>query len=205
MKSQNNNSLQEISWPAEEFKHQPKSFAWFIGFTIVSIALVVYAVFSKSVMTIIAFVLLITVAYLYAVKNPRILEHKITKTGIKAGNNLYPYKNIKKFWIVYQPPEVKTLNIETTAYLNNEVTIQLGNQDPVAVKLALRNYVPEDIDKEESLTDALGRKLKFWFALVVQPRRFGFAKGRGSDSRHGRDVGADILLCQDSFTFLKMI
>jgi hypothetical protein len=73
---------------------------------------------------------------------------------------VYSFKTIKIFWLDYRPPEIKTLNFITTAYINNQITIQLGDQDPVAVKLLLKQYLPEDLNREESLTEMLARKLK---------------------------------------------
>lgn len=83
-----------------------------------------------------------------------------------SGEILYPYKIIKKFWLVYNPPITKTLNFETTAYLNNRISIQLGSQDPVAVKLYLSQYLPEDLDRTESLSETLARTLKIWYYLA---------------------------------------
>jgi hypothetical protein len=49
-------------------------------------------------------------------------------------------------------PENKTVNFETVAYLNNHISMELGRQDPVAIKQFLKNYLQEDLDREESFT-----------------------------------------------------
>ena len=56
--------------------------------------------------------------------------------------------------------EIKTLNFETTAYLNNQISFQLGSQNPIELKLFLSQYLPEDLDRTESLTETLARSLK---------------------------------------------
>ena len=123
--------------------------------------LIVFAAFSKSIMTVITFVLLILLSYAFAVKPPKSLRHSIGQVGIKVGNVAYPYKNIKTFWVVYNPPDVKTLNFETTAYLNNPVSVELGDQDPVEVKMLLKNFLVEDLEREESLSEVIARKARF--------------------------------------------
>ncbi|MGE5297797.1 MAG: hypothetical protein ACM3KM_01400 [Acidobacteriaceae bacterium] len=155
------NKADILSWDAEEFKHNPKSLWWYVGFTIVSAGLILYAWYSRSVLTMILFVIMVIVAFIFARKTPKQLNHQLTPSGIIVGDMVYPYKNIKKFWIIYEPPYTKTLNLETTTYIGREVAIQLGRQNPVEVKMFLKKYLLEDLEKEESLTDIIARKLKF--------------------------------------------
>jgi hypothetical protein len=149
-----------ISWKTVDFKQQPKNKFWYPTFLLLSIGLIVFAIYSKSTITLIAFSLLVITVFIASFQKPKMITCKITKTGITAEKNYYPFKNIKKFWILYSPPIVTTLNLETTAYLNNTIAIELGDQNPLAVKAFLQKYLPEDLDKEESVTDVLSRKLK---------------------------------------------
>lgn len=150
-----------ISWTALEFVAHPKTPLWYLGFGVIALGLMVFGIFSQSIITIITFALLIIVAYVFAVKSPRRQTYELDARGIRVNDIIYPYKNIKTFWLVYNPPEVKALNFETTAYLNNLVSIELANQNPVAVKLFLNRYLPEDLDREESFSEVLARKVKF--------------------------------------------
>lgn len=152
---------QTISWQAREFAEYRKSAGWYVGFTILSVLLMTFAVFSKSPLTIIAFAVMIASVFLFTRQKARFVTCSITPIGISVGKVVYPYKNIKTFWLFYNPPEIKTLNFETTAYLNNTVTVELGDQDPVAVKLLLNKYLVEDLEREESFSDVLARKTKF--------------------------------------------
>jgi hypothetical protein len=150
-----------LTWDAPEFIEYKKNKSWHIGFILISAALLIFAFYSQSPITIIAFVLLIIVSYIFSNQKPRQARHSITSSGIIIGSVLYPYKNIKTFWILYDPPNVKTLNFETTAYLSNQVSIELGNQDPILVKFFLSRYLIEDLNRGESLTDTLSRTVKF--------------------------------------------
>jgi hypothetical protein len=149
-----------LTWKAPSHIQQKRSSNWYLGFAFVSLGLLAFAYYTQSLTAAITFVLIIIVLLILSTQPTQEVTYKVTKTGIIAGNTLYPFKIIKKFWVIYNPPAVKTLNFETTAYLNNRVTIQLGKQDPVQVKLVLANYLLEDIDMEESVSESLARKLK---------------------------------------------
>ena len=157
----NKNQLPEtISWKAQSHQAPEHSPAWYLGFGLVSLGLILFAIFTHSPLTLITFILIILVILVMSNQPARSVTYKLTKTGIAAGQIIYPYKVIKTFWIVYNPPKVKTLSFETSAYLNNKISVELNEQDPVIVKLYLSRYLIEDLDREESITDALARSLK---------------------------------------------
>jgi hypothetical protein len=152
---------QVIYWEAPEFVEHEKSIHWYIGFIIISLLLVSFAVFSQSLNTIITFAILILISFVFAQQKAKIVECAISSTGITLGKTFYPYKIIRNFWIIYRPSQIKTLNFETTAYVNNVVSIQLGNQDPVIIKTVLKKYLIEDLNRDESLSDVIARRVKF--------------------------------------------
>jgi len=149
-----------LVWKAQSHIQQKRSAFWYLAFSIVFILLLAYAFFTHSIITFLTFFLIMIVVLIISTQPALEKTYKVTKTGIAVGSVHYPYKIIKKFWITYRPPEVKTLNFETTAYLNNRVIIQLGRQNPVELKLVLSQYLTEDIDKQESVTETLARTLK---------------------------------------------
>lgn len=149
-----------LVWTAPSHIQPRRSPSWYLFFILISLGLVAYAVYTQSILTGITFGMIIVIVLVLSTRGGELTTYKITKTGISVGNTSYPFKVIKKFWIVYNPPEVKTVNLETSAYLNNRVIIQLGKQDPVTVKLVLSKYLPEDLDKEEHFSETLARRLK---------------------------------------------
>jgi hypothetical protein len=151
----------EISWQALEYPEYKKHPLWFIALALVVGALVLYGIYSKSWTTVATFALLGAMAVVYAAQKPKTLTIRLTGQGVQVNNLTYPYSVIRKFWIIYHPPAVKTLYLETTAYLNHILSLELGNQDPRAVKAFLKQYLQEDLDATESATDLIARKLKF--------------------------------------------
>lgn len=151
----------EISWQALEYPEYKKHPLWFVGLAIVTALLVLYGIYIKSWTTAAAFFLFGVLVMIYATQKPKTVTIKINGQGIQINNLLYGYPVIKKFWIIYNPPEVKSLYFETTAYLDRVVKLELGNQDPIAVKALLKQYLEEDLDAEESAADLIARKIKF--------------------------------------------
>jgi hypothetical protein len=153
-------NLQTISWQALEFKPHNKNPVWFICFGILSASLILYGFYSGNLLTVATFLIISIIALFFALQNPQPVTCQLKSTGIVVNRTFYPYRNIRKFWIIYGPQN-KTLNFETVAYLNSLISLQLGKQDPLAVKEYLKQYLQEDLDQQETLTDIIGRKLKF--------------------------------------------
>ena len=149
-----------ITWKAASHDQPQRSLVWYIGFGLVSGGLIIFGIYSHSILTIITFCVIIFSVLLISLQPPKTITYQATKTGLVSGNTIYPYKVIKIFWLVYNPPVIKTLNFETTAYLNNRISFQLGSQDPVELKLFLDQYLPEDLNRTESITETLARSLK---------------------------------------------
>lgn len=151
----------QISWSAPEFIHYPKNAWWFVGLTVIGLGLAVYFAFRKEFLNAFLFLLFYMIAYYYSKIKAKILEIKIDEKGVTFGGNHISYAQIKSFWIVYEPDVVKTLNFETTAYLNRFITLQLGNTDPEQVREVLSEHIVEDTDRGEQISDKLARTLKF--------------------------------------------
>jgi len=151
----------EIVWTAPEFVHYPKSRGWFLILGIAGLALIAYFLVQKDFLTSMMFVLLLAMAFLFARARPRQITITLTPRGVKLNDTLLAYQQIKTFWIVYEPPHIKTLNFETSAYLNRFLTLQLEDMDPVQVRDFLLEYLSEDLDRQERLPDKISRTLKF--------------------------------------------
>lgn len=151
----------EITWQTLEYPEYKKHPLWFIGLALFIAALVLYGIYIKSWTTVVAFALFGILALIYASQKPKTLTIKINGQGVQVNNILYVYPVIRKFWIIYNPPEVKSLYLETTAYIDHTVKLELSNQDPRAVKILLKQYLEEDLEAKESTADLIARKIKF--------------------------------------------
>ncbi len=152
--------IQNIKWEAWEFKLHQRSSLWYIVSLLLAVALIGYGVYTRNILTIVTFVVAAAAWFFYSMQTPRLLVHELTTTGIRVGEVFFPFRNIKKFWIIYTEAN-KSLNLETTAYLNNHILLQLGKLNPTQVKQFLKAYIPEDLDRQENISDVIARKIKF--------------------------------------------
>ena len=106
--------------------------------------------------------MVVVILFLHQRKDPIELEIKITEAGVEIGNKFYVYKELDKFFIIYEPPEISNLYIEFKSNLKPDLSIPLREQNPIKVRDILIDFLAEDIDKEEEPTsDFLTRWLKF--------------------------------------------
>ncbi|HEX5430287.1 MAG TPA: hypothetical protein VFX17_04420 [Patescibacteria group bacterium] len=149
-----------LSWTALEFQEREKNNWWYAAFFIISAALIGYSVYLHETLTVITFSVLAVAVFIFSHQRPRQIQYSLTPVGVNMGRTQMPFRNIKKFWIIYTDQN-KTVNFETTSYLNSVLTLELGRQDPLPVKIFLKSYLPEDLQKEESFTEVISRKIKF--------------------------------------------
>ena len=149
-----------IEWQAPEFRHYPKNAAWFISFAIIVAMLVIYQVFQKDWFGAISVAVIATMFGIFAVHRPKIVTIKISTLGLHIDDTTIPFNNIRQFWIV-DTEQHKTLNIDTTAYLNHQLHIELNDQDADEVQEVLSELLPEKEDKQETAAQRIAHKLKF--------------------------------------------
>lgn len=149
-----------MQWEAPEFIKHSKGIKWFVVAGIAIAALVLYAIQTHSLTMAMAFIVLAGVYALSHHHEPRTISMQVTTLGVRAGKRKIPYNHIKAFWIVYHPPHVKTLKLLTTDQLFSEITIQLGDKDPGAVRAQLLKELPEYEGRGENFIDVLIRVTK---------------------------------------------
>ena len=151
----------QITWSAPEFVHYQKSQVWFFFLTVIGLGLAVYFFLQKEFVTAALFLLMFIIVFGFAKRKPKIVKISLDSSGLKLNDLRIPYQQLKNFWIVYNPPAVKTLNFESSAYLNRFITLELEKEDPVKIRRFLLEYLPEDLDRDEHLTQKISRTLRF--------------------------------------------
>lgn len=143
-----------LKWQAKEFKKRQKTVSWYIGWGILSLLIIAFAVWQKSALMVIVFVLISVCVYLFAQKEPKKINFAISKKGIKIDGKLYDYDELKSFWIFYDPPSKKILSLESKKILMPYVNIPINKLNPVKLRKILLKYIPEK-EHQESLIDNL--------------------------------------------------
>ncbi len=148
-----------FSWRAPEYLQHEKGALWYLIAGIVAAAFTLVAILQENWTLAIA-ILIFAVVYYYLQNYhpPKEIEIKISEIGIKIGHKIFPFSHIKAFWIHYDPPYVKTLNFRLDkGHYYHDVSIQMNEEDPVALREYLCTQVPEWEGKNEAFIDILMR------------------------------------------------
>jgi hypothetical protein len=134
----------KIAWEAREYERKPKSATWFAIAGIVLAGMIIYAIITQSPIMAITFILIGVVGYLFINREYPIISVVIDVDGIHVGKEMYPYENIRSFWIFYEPGEEKALSLHTNGDLTPFVRVPLGDKmSPLHLRTLLLQFLPE--------------------------------------------------------------
>jgi len=150
-----------LSWQFPEYNIYERKKSWYIWAGIFFLGLLSYAVFTANFLFGLIMIMAAIILFVSHNKEPENLNFSLSEKGIIVEDKIYPYKDIKKFWLLYEPPEVKNIYFEFKSSFKPILIIPLQNQNPLKVREILKKYLTEDLEKEnESTSDALARVLK---------------------------------------------
>ena len=91
--------MQNISWSAPEYEEKERSKDWFWALGIIiftsSAAAIIYGNYFFAALLIISGALL----GVLRMKKPEMVSYELNDKGFAVGTSLYPYENIKSFWV----------------------------------------------------------------------------------------------------------
>lgn len=149
------------SWEFPEFIKYQRNAAWYVTAFLIGGLFLVYAIWTYNFLFAFIIIMLGFIIILYIIKEPITIRFKITEDGLELNHHFYPYKEIKAFWVIYEPPEVKNLYFEFKSAIKPKFSIPLLAENPLEIRKMLLKYLNEDLEKEEeSTTDLLERKFK---------------------------------------------
>ncbi|MFZ2804102.1 MAG: hypothetical protein WA001_02670 [Patescibacteria group bacterium] len=147
-------------WEAPAWETYERGSKWHIWMLLGAGALIIYAILTTNYLF--AFIILLTAIILILVGNPypHMVLVQIGQNGIVYDGRLYQFSQLNDFAIIYHPPNTKILYLEPKNPSRPRLRILLEDEDPVAIRLHLKNYLDEDLDlRDEHLSDIFGRLL----------------------------------------------
>ena len=149
-----------FAWKAPEFLRFYRGPVWHVLAFLIHAALVVYAYFNHSWSMALVFVILYGILLLHHRRAPREIQVTISAYGIQFGNKRMAYSEIRRFWILHEPPFVDELHLLTGDAWHPELTIPLMGVDPTVLRQYLVTQIPEWEGKKQSFLDILVRILR---------------------------------------------
>lgn len=147
-----------LSWDAPSFYFNPQK--RYLALTV--IALIAggggLVFFTGDKLTAIFLLLSSLVLILYSNKRPEINKIIIDQKGVAIGETIYYYKELKSFWIHYNPGDIKELSLESRKWYLPHIKVSIVNKNPLDIRSLVINFIPER-EHEHSIVDIIARKI----------------------------------------------
>lgn len=154
-------NTEQISWSFPDYQKPARSRQWYIWTSILFFAMLAYAIFTANFLFGLIIIMAAVILFINNNKKPAEIKLTLSIDGVDIQSHHYDFKEIEKFWLLYEPPEVKNLYLSFKSSLRPTLSIPLLNQNPLIVRNFLKNHLTEDLAKEnESTSEALARVLK---------------------------------------------
>jgi len=150
------------SWDIPEIDKYERKKSWYLIAFLIFLSLLIYAILTANFLFAVIIIFITMILYLQEKHETIIITFAITPDGLIIGDKFFAFKEMKNFYIIYEPPEVKKLYIIFKNFLKPRLGISLFDQNPVKIRGILTQYLDEDLEKEyEPVTDKIGRIFKF--------------------------------------------
>jgi len=131
-----------LSWEAAEYEFEKKSPDWFWALGIIALAGGLTAVLLGNYLFGVFIILAAVLLGFYAARRPQVVRYEIDAEGVRVGQEMYHYKNLKAFWLETAGP-VKKLLLLSKSSLSPILALPLGSASYMAVKEMLSKNLPE--------------------------------------------------------------
>ncbi len=145
-------------WEVNEYEQHDRPRRWYVVMGLMGAALVVYALVTQNFLFALIIVLFAMVLFLQSHQTAPKVVVRVTDRGVGIQHRFYEWSELDNFFIIYRPPEVQTLFIDTKTSLRPRLRLPLLDNDPNDLRFTLRQYLPEDTETEdEPLSDRVAR------------------------------------------------
>ena len=151
-----------MNWDFPEYEKHQRGIVWYAVITIASIGLLIWSIIiEENILFASIIVIVLIIIFITSRSKPDVLTLNIFEDGIQIGEKFYFYKEIKKFWVVYEPPNVKTIYFSLYSNLRPLISIPLMDTNPLKLREILLEFIEEDLEHDsETSSDSWNRILK---------------------------------------------
>lgn len=150
-----------FEWDFPEFIQHERGLWWYVLAGLIVLGILVYSLFTANILFAVLTIMVVIIMLFVHQRQPRIMRIKVTDEGLVIENRLYPYSEIRSFWMVYEQPDVKNLYVEFRSMFIPRLSVPYGELDPNRLKAFLLQYIDEDDERTgEPVSETLGRWLR---------------------------------------------
>lgn len=156
--------MEKLEWFAPEYEEKERSADWFwaLGIIVVtsSVTSIIFGNYFFAVLLILSGILL----GFFAIKKPETIHYELNNQGLKVRTRLYPYENIKSFWVQVDPNSEK--NLKPMLFIKSErafmpmisIPIESYMADDIRAIMLSKNVAEEEMQEHASqkIMESLG-------------------------------------------------
>ncbi len=150
--------MDKLEWTALEYEEKERGSDWFwaLGIIVVtsSVAALIFGNYFFAALLLMSGLLL---GY-FSIKKPDIVPYELNGQGLKIRTRLYPYENIKSFWVQTEPHAILFVKTERPFMPVVSIPIDAVNAETIHAIMTDKNVVEEEMKEHPSLRimDSLG-------------------------------------------------
>ncbi len=158
----------KLQWSALEYNERERGTDWFwaLGVIVVtgSLTSLIYSNYFFAILLILGGVLL----GFFAKKKPDMVPYELNTKGLKIHTRLYPYENIKSFWVqMPHPDHPDQINLKPMLFIKSErifmpvISIPIENTMALSIHNIMTSYNIEEEEMREHVSEKIMEFLGF--------------------------------------------
>ncbi len=148
-------------WTIQEYERHERGWLWYLLIGGAGLFMVFYGMTTGNFLFSLIIILIAITLFIQSHQEPLQIPFQITELGAVVGGKFYQYGEFDSFYVIYSPPHVKTLYLVSKSIVHPTIKIPLLDVDPMEIKQTLREFLVEDVEKEEEpLADRAARNWK---------------------------------------------
>src|SRR3989339_1104961 len=141
-----------FEWKVKEYDRADHDRSWYIMMGVIAAVLIIYAIIAANYLFALLIALFGIILFMHDILEPLEVTFAVTEIGIILGRKFYRYSELESFWMIYDPPMVKSLYFGLDGIIRHRLYVPLLDNDPRPIRDYLNQFVEEDLDQEEEPT-----------------------------------------------------
>src|SRR3989338_11185216 len=142
--------MERLEWTALEYEEKERSQDWFwaLGIIVVtsSVAAIIFGSYFFAALLVMSGLLL----GFFAVKKPDTIHYELNNQGLKTRTRLYPYENIKSFWVQTGAKPILFIKSERLFMPVMNIPIEDASAEKIRSIMLTQNVMEEEMKENPS-------------------------------------------------------
>jgi hypothetical protein len=151
--------IEPIEWETESFETHQRGWSWYVLVIVILLAALAYTIYLHRWVLTGVTVMVGVVLYLSGRLRSERIKCRIDGQGIAVGERVFPYEQLKTFWISQSASQLK-LNLITTFRFMPVISVMITAELMDRLRQTLGGKLPEAPNRGEDWIDRINRWLK---------------------------------------------